>query len=357
MKEVAHDAALLVNPRNVREITNALVSLAEDERLRRSLSRKGLARAAEFSWEKTARLTLEAYREAAAPSRASRRAVVAERKKDLPDVIQKTIDYAFLFQYPLLPGELHERLFDVQADEREFTAALKSLGYRPDRHLMKIRADRESISDQAIREVWPHLRTLASMPFVRMIAFSGATAHRNMTSAEDIDLFIVVEHGKLWALFLGAIVWAKAKGLRKRLCMNYLISDGALPLYEHDPFTAQQAASLKPVYGKAVYDRFIEANPFIRRCFPNFDPRHHREVYVEIESGRMKRLFEFLLRKGPVQIVERFSRLILGRHLAKKVRPESDVQLDSRRLKLHLQSHRQAVLSEAERTPVGSCRP
>ena len=61
MKEIAQDAAVLVNPRNVREITDALVSLADDERLRRSLSRRGLARAAEFSWEKTARLTLEAY--------------------------------------------------------------------------------------------------------------------------------------------------------------------------------------------------------------------------------------------------------------------------------------------------------
>jgi glycosyltransferase involved in cell wall biosynthesis len=356
MKEVARDAAILVNPRDVREITDALVSLAEDERLRRSLSRKGLARAAEFSWERTARVTLEAYRDAAAPSPRPRRTIVAAKGQDLLAAIQKTVDYALLFQYPLLADEVRERLFDVQVDEREFAAALKTLGYRPDRNLMKIRAERERISDHATREIRTHLRTLASMPFVRMIAFSGSTAHRNMTDAEDIDLFMVVEDGKLWAFFLGAIVWAKAKGLRKRLCMNYLITDRALPLFEHDPFTAQQAASLKPVYGKDVYDRFIEANPFIRRCFPNFDPLRHRNVYAEVEPGRMKLLLEALLRKGPVQIVERLSRRILGRYLAKKIRPESDVQLDPRRLKLHLQSHKQAVLSEAERTPAGSFR-
>src|SRR5262249_20693764 len=157
----------------------------------------------------------------------------------------------------------------------------------------------------------PHLRTLASMPFVRMIAFSGSTAHRNMTTKEDVDLFLVVEDGKVWALFLCAMVWAKFKGLRKRLCMNYLLSDRALPLAETDLFTAQQAASLKPIYGKSVYDRFLVANPFVRRRFPNFDPRFHRDRYTEIEAVRGKRFIERLLRMGPVQVLERFSRLVL----------------------------------------------
>ena len=43
-----------------------------------------------------------------------------------------------------------------------------------------------------------------------------------------------------------ATVWAKLKGLRELLCMNYLISDAALPLFEHDAFTAQQVARTLP---------------------------------------------------------------------------------------------------------------
>src|SRR5437867_4178191 len=64
MTEVAGQAAMLVDPHSVREIAEALAQMAEDAPLRQALSRKGLARAAEFSWETTARLTLEAYREA-----------------------------------------------------------------------------------------------------------------------------------------------------------------------------------------------------------------------------------------------------------------------------------------------------
>jgi hypothetical protein len=256
------------------------------------------------------------------------------------------MEYARLFRYPLKPDELRERLFDVRAGEAEFERVLEAIQYAPDKDLLALRDEREKISDRAILEVQGHLHTLASIPFVRMIAFSGSTAHRNMTTTEDVDLFIVAEDGKLWAMFLIAMVWAKAKGLRKRLCMNYVISDAALPLFEHDLFTAQQAASLKPVFGKSVYDRFIAANPFISRCFPNFDAARHRNIYPEIEVPKAKQFLEVLLRMGPIQIVERLSRKILGRYLARKVSRESDVQLDARRLKLHLHSHKQDVLKQ-----------
>jgi hypothetical protein len=178
-----------------------------------------------------------------------------------------------------------------------------------------------------------------------MLAFSGSTAHRNMTTTEDIDLFMIVEDGKVWAVFLMAMIWAKVRGLRRRLCLNYVISDAALPLFEQDVFTAQQVASLKPFYGKSLYDRFISTNPFVRRRFPNFDPPRHREAYPDLQPGIHKGTVEALLRLGPIQLFERISRVLLGRYLRGKVNEESDVQLDPRRLKLHLRSHKEAILS------------
>ncbi len=347
MKEVAGQAALLINPTDVREMTDAMARLADDAILRRELSKQGLKRAAEFSWEKTAQLTLAAYQEVAggAPRHAATCAAKDEGRKAVDAAIRKTIEYAELFQYPLTIEELHERLFDIKVDEETFRRQLQSMEIEPSADLVRLRAEREQISDRVIQEVRPHLRTLASLPFVRMIAFSGSTAHRNMTTAEDVDLFLIIEDGKLWAFFLTAMVWAKLKGLRKRLCMNYVISDAALPLAEHDVFTAQQAASLKPVFGRTVYDRFIAMNPFIRRRFPNFDPARHRNSFAEISAAPFKRPLELFLRFGAVQILERFSRLILRSHFLRKTENESDVQLDSRRLKLHLRSHKRPILN------------
>ena len=343
MKEIGEGAAVLIDPRDTRQITEALASIAEDSALRGELSKKGLKRAAEFSWQQTAQLTLDAYREAL-KSKQAIRGFSQKREGTIEAAIDKTVRYSELFQYPLHPDELRERLIEMKVDEPELQIALDRLRYEPRQELLVLRKKREQLSDAAIAEMTPQLKTVSSFPFVRMIAFSGATAHRNMSTSEDIDLFIVIEDGKVWATFLIAMVWAKVKGLRKRLCMNYLISDAALPLFEHDRFTAQQAASLKPIYGKEIYDRFIAANPFIKRALPNFEVNRHREFYPEIKPGRGKQLAEKILRLGPIQILERLSRVVLGKYLGRKLNSESDVVLDRRQLKLHLRSHKQDLL-------------
>lgn len=63
MPEIAGDAALLVNPYSVEDITNALYSVLTDEHLRRELRRKGLKRAKHFSWRKCAQEHLKIYKE------------------------------------------------------------------------------------------------------------------------------------------------------------------------------------------------------------------------------------------------------------------------------------------------------
>jgi glycosyltransferase involved in cell wall biosynthesis len=62
--EIAAGAALLVDPLDEGAIAEALLALGSDAGLRADLSRKGLARAAAFSWERTGRETAAAYRDA-----------------------------------------------------------------------------------------------------------------------------------------------------------------------------------------------------------------------------------------------------------------------------------------------------
>ncbi|TSC74672.1 MAG: Glycosyl transferase group 1, partial [Parcubacteria group bacterium Gr01-1014_44] len=59
LPEVAGEAALLVNPFNVKEIAEAMKNLFLNEKLRDFYIRKGLERAKEFSWKKTAEETLQ----------------------------------------------------------------------------------------------------------------------------------------------------------------------------------------------------------------------------------------------------------------------------------------------------------
>ena len=66
LPEVVHDAGLLVDPFDKEALAAALVRLIDDPDLRARLRVKGRERASHFSWHKTARLTIEAYRQAGA---------------------------------------------------------------------------------------------------------------------------------------------------------------------------------------------------------------------------------------------------------------------------------------------------
>jgi glycosyltransferase involved in cell wall biosynthesis len=64
LPEVYGDAAHYCDPHDVASIASALNDVAGDEELRRRLVERGLQRAAEFSWTRTAEQTLGVYREA-----------------------------------------------------------------------------------------------------------------------------------------------------------------------------------------------------------------------------------------------------------------------------------------------------
>ena len=59
LPEVTGDAALLVNPYSIEEIAVAMESIVTDSKLRSHLSNLSLARANQFSWEKTGMATIE----------------------------------------------------------------------------------------------------------------------------------------------------------------------------------------------------------------------------------------------------------------------------------------------------------
>jgi glycosyltransferase involved in cell wall biosynthesis len=59
LPEVAGDAAILINPYSISEITEAMLAIITDIQLRDRLSASGIHRASQFSWEKTGKATRE----------------------------------------------------------------------------------------------------------------------------------------------------------------------------------------------------------------------------------------------------------------------------------------------------------
>ena len=68
LPEVCGRAAVYFDPRSVEAIVDAIDEMLNDEGLRRHLTEAGLSRAREFSWRRTAELTVEIYRRVASSS-------------------------------------------------------------------------------------------------------------------------------------------------------------------------------------------------------------------------------------------------------------------------------------------------
>ncbi|HMP96813.1 MAG TPA: glycosyltransferase family 1 protein [Kiritimatiellia bacterium] len=66
LPEVAGDAALYIDPARLDTLVEAMIRLLSEPELREDLRRRGLARAALFSWDETARLTRAVYEDVCA---------------------------------------------------------------------------------------------------------------------------------------------------------------------------------------------------------------------------------------------------------------------------------------------------
>lgn len=64
LPEIANQAAVLVNPHNIREIALGIKKVIEDKEFRDKMIMAGFKQASKFSWEKTARHTLKVYEKA-----------------------------------------------------------------------------------------------------------------------------------------------------------------------------------------------------------------------------------------------------------------------------------------------------
>jgi glycosyltransferase involved in cell wall biosynthesis len=58
LKEIAGDAALLIDPGDTEQIANGMARILASSELREALSRKGLERSLLFSWDRCATQTL-----------------------------------------------------------------------------------------------------------------------------------------------------------------------------------------------------------------------------------------------------------------------------------------------------------
>lgn len=272
--------------------------------------------------------------------------------------ILKTVVYASLFQFPLHLAELERRLMDVPLDAVAIGRRLRApflrtrlarteglLHPRGAEAWVGLRRGREAHAESLVGRHARALQVLARLPFVRLVALSGACAHGNATD-DDVDVFLVVKEGRAWTVFGTVMLLSKLAGLRRSLCVNYVIDESALSLREHDVFTASEVVGLVPRAGGSTYRRFVAANEWVFGLFPNF--RAHAARPVDVPEAGAPAIVEGVLELALGGLQERLARALVGAYLRRRTKAAPGVTLGPDRLKLHLHDHRQALLASFE---------
>ena len=155
---------------------------------------------------------------------------------------------------------------------------------------------------------------------------------------------------------MATVVLSKLLGWRKRLCMNYVVSEHAMSIAPCDLFSANQIIHLRPIVGGDVFTRFLEANPFVKRLYPNF-------ADLKPASPQARKPFvEGLLSWGIAPLAERLARGLYGWHLRRRASTwysRDQVRLEPECLKLHTSSHRASTLAkfDAAMAEILACEP
>ncbi|ASU35175.1 hypothetical protein MuYL_3290 [Mucilaginibacter xinganensis] len=198
--------------------------------------------------------------------------------------ILETLAYFDLFDYPLSRAEIFLFLKN-KYDFNVFEEALKSLLnceiiYRFDKfytlkneHNLVIRRNGgNKKAAELIKTAEKVGNFLIRFPFVRGIAISGSLSKNFADDHSDIDLFIITAENKLWIARTLMHCFKKLTFLANKehlFCMNYYIDEHNLEIAEKNIYTAIEIATLIPLQGDLIFEKFYAKNAWTRDYLPN----------------------------------------------------------------------------------------
>jgi len=272
------------------------------------------------------------------------------------DTILAALAYSDLFDYPLSLDELHKYQVGTRFSRRELEECLRGSAIRPQiaseagyyclrgrEEVFAMRAERQAASRKVWRRAALYSRWMARLPFVRMVAVTGALAVSNISTRPDIDLLIVAQPGRVWIcrrLLIVLVRLARAAG--DDVCPNYVIAQTNLDIDQRDFFTAHELAQMVPMSGRRVYRDMLRANLWALTYLPcGFASVPGRPSSARV--GSLREGVERLMETGVFDAWERWEMRRLRSKLRRQVGPAAEVICSPVQCKGHTSLHRRSV--------------
>lgn len=275
--------------------------------------------------------------------------------------ILRTVLYADVFQYALSAEEIHYYLLynrpvplaDVQdtlatsdylrtvlAIEADYIALCTQPGN------IAQRREREALTQQ----LWPtaqrYGRWLANLPFVRMVALTGALAMHNPAGPhDDYDYLLLTQPGRVWLARAFAVLLVRLVRLRgHEICPNYVLASDDLLQTRQDVYMAHEMVQMIPLYGLPLYEAMQCANDWAQDYMPNAIAQHKPRKQPQ---QHLKRALEWVLQGRMGNALERWEQTRKLRKFAAQVQTAtpSDARLDAGAVKGHFADHGSPILT------------
>lgn len=247
--------------------------------------------------------------------------------------ILKTLIYADIFDYPMLPHEIHKWLIEKEASIEQVEKTLKKLVkskkiilkdgvyfFKKRSELIQKRQIREKISQKYYGKAQWIGKLFRIIPWIQLMGISGSLAMRNAEKNDDIDLFVITRPERVWltrifcALILELLGERRSRGASEKesagkACLNLLISEDALLQQRQDLYIAHEILQMKVLWErKNTYQKFLESNQWTNKFLPNWIGISAVEKQISKGQKKSWKLIDWL-----EKIVEGLQRRYMGK--------------------------------------------
>ncbi len=242
------------------------------------------------------------------------------KEKACDRAIKRTLAYSAVFQYPVSEFQLYTFLITKNRFDHDFfSSSLRRLvkkkhikakggkyylsGVRPVSWNLRYKYSKDLMKEARII-----VKLLSFVPWIKMVAVTGAVASHNAVKDDDVDVFVVSEKNRLWITRVFVFFILKTIGKyaqrgedNRKLCCN-LFSDESGMKWGKDKqniYVAREMLSMQPLLDRdSTYFKFIQANSWALKHFNNYKMEFPKK-YVEknLNKSRLVNFLENYLRK------------------------------------------------------------
>lgn len=253
------------------------------------------------------------------------------------EAVLAAICYADIFDFALRREEIRTYLPLIIMSEAEIATALDglvamrrlmvdaALYYLPERGaLVAMRRER----DQVAVEQWAHIQrslpALLHAPWIKAVLLTGSLAAGNPLPQSDIDLFLILDHRRMWLGYLMVRLWSRMPR-SVEFCPNYCVTDKSPKLLFPNLFTAIEWSMAIPLKWGVELDIMERENAWYRKFLPNAPVPAEKQRCLNQSKNLFFRAFDWLLASRLGALLDRLEYRRLVWRTGKRYLPDASV--------------------------------